>query len=309
MNNNILILGSNGFLGKSVTKIFDDNNVKYLSPPSKELNLLNASELDNYLSRNKVDCIVHLSALCGGIKFNQDNPAKLLYENTMMGLNVYEQARLNGVKKIYSMGTICMYPKFCPSIPFLEDDIWSGSEEETNKPYSEAKRNLLMLSQTYRQQWGVGGVFLVPLNLYGPQDSMDVDKSHVIPGLIVKMLLAKKNKEKSIKAFGTGSATRSFLYVEDLAQCIYKVVSENLDIDVPINVGTQEEILIKDLAYLIKDLTEFDGEIIFSGEVSDGQPRRLISTERCDRLLDFTATTTLREGLIKTISWYKEQIK
>lgn len=300
----ILITGSGGFLGKHVLKELNNYNINYLAPRSSELNILNFAELSNYLLQHKPDTILHMAAMCGGIVKNSHLPADFLYLNTQMALNIYEAARRCNVTNIYSLGSVCMYPLHCPT-PFKEDDIWNGAAEPTNFPYGQAKRTLMMLGQTYRAQYGFTGAHLIPVNMYGPYDSFDEQKSHVIPALIKKFINAKKNNLSRIECFGTGTATREFLYAGDAAQVITQTVITNFDCDLPINLGVGKDITIKNLALLISNIVGYNGDIIFQTDGLDGQPKRLLDVSRAKKLLNWTAQTNLKDGLIKTIQWYR----
>ena len=289
----IFITGGTGFLGKHVFEEFSKNET--FAPSSKEVDCLEAKELNYFVYKYKPDVILHMAASCGGILANQNSPADFLRDNTQMALNIYEAARNNDIKYVYSLGSVCMYPKFCP-VPFKEDDIWNGPAEETNFPYGQAKRTLLMLSQTYRNQYEIKGAHLIPVNLYGPYDHFDLTNSHVIPALINKFTNASKNNLPFVECWGSGEATREFLFAEDAAEAISKTVLTGFDSNLPINLGTGTDISIKDLASLIKELTEFKGDIKFTGEVSDGQPKRLLDVSRAKKLLNWTAKTSLRKG-------------
>lgn len=306
----VFITGGNSFLGHHLLSLFDKAGIEYYAPSSSIINLLDYEDTRSYLE-NKFsgfggyNAVLHLAAKCGGIQANSNNPADFLRENTQMGLNVYELARHFEIPYVYSLGTVCMYPKY-GKIPLREDEIWEGFPEETNAPYSQAKRTLLMLHQTYREQYGMKGAFLVPVNLMGEFDSFHPNKSHVIPALIKKFVDAEEQGSFQVNCFGSGYATREFLYAGDAAEAIFQVVSSLFDYEQPINLGTGKDILIKDLAYLIKELVDFDGEIVFDGSVSDGQPKRRLDVSRAKEVMNWEAKTSLREGLIKTIDWYRK---
>lgn len=302
----VLITGANGFLGHHVKKTFASSEINILTPRSSELNVLNFDELRAYLLVNKPTTILHMAAVCGGIVKNFHIPADFLRDNTQMALNVYEAARQCNIKNIYSLGSVCMYPLHCPT-PFKEDDIWNGAAEPTNFPYGQAKRTLLMLSQTYRTQYGFTGAHLIPVNMYGTYDSFDDQKSHVIPALIKKFMNAKKNNLPQVECLGTGTATREFLYAGDAAEAIFKTVASNFDCEMPINLGIGQDISINDLSILIKNLVDYHGNITFKDDGLDGQPKRLLDVTRAKNLLGWTAKTELKDGLIKTIEWYTKQ--
>jgi len=303
----VLITGGNGFLGKHVIKKLQISAHSFIAPTSKELNLLNIEKTIRFIQYYKPTSILHMAALCGGILANKNSPADFLRDNTQMGINIFEAARMANVEFVHSLGSICMFPKFCPT-PFKEDDLWNGAAEETNFPYGQAKRTLLMLSNTYRSQYKIKGSFLMPVNLYGPHDHFDdLENSHVIPALINKFENARANNLPYVECWGTGEITREFLYAEDAAIAISHVVSSNFDSNLPINLGTGQQISIKQLANLIKKLTGYTGDIIFTGEVSNGQPTRQLDVSRAKKLLNWEASTSLEKGLKKSIEWYRSR--
>ncbi|MBT9132859.1 MAG: GDP-L-fucose synthase [Firmicutes bacterium] len=250
----------------------------------------------------KSEVVIHLAARVGGIGANMKNPGSFFYENLMMGVQMMEQGRLCGVEKFVAIGTICAYPKFAP-IPFREEDLWAGYPEETNAPYGLAKKMLLVQSQAYRQQYGFNSIYLLPVNLYGPGDDFDPEYSHVIPALIKKVFDAMDNNERHIVVWGTGKATREFLYVGDAAEGIV-LATEKYNKPDPVNLGAGFEISIKSLVELMCELTGFDGEIIWDTSKPDGQPRRCLDTSKAKKEFGFKAKTSFREGLKKTIEWY-----
>lgn len=305
----VLITGANGFLGNHVLpkiyELLEEQGTPFVfAPNSRLLNLLNREQTIDYISAIKPDTILHMAALCGGILANKNSPADFLHKNVDMASNLYHAAQKAGCTKIYSLGSVCAYPKFCP-VPFKEDNLWNGYPEETNAPYGMAKRLLLMMHQTYRAQYGFTGAHLIPVNLYGEHDHFDLTNSHVIPALINKFTTAIENNSPSVECWGTGEATREFLYAGDAAAAISKAVVSGFDSDLPINLGTGKEISIKDLSYLIRDITGYTGEIVFNGAVSDGQPKRMLDVSRAKELLDWTADTSLKDGLKKTLEWFK----
>ena len=239
----------------------------------------------------------------GGIGYNRDNPGALFYENIMMGVQLIQEGYLQGLEKFVALGTICAYPKFTP-VPLNEDDLWNGYPEETNAPYGLAKKMMLVQSQAYRQQYGFNSIFLLPVNLYGPGDNFNPQSSHVIPSLIKKCFDAKRRGEKEIVAWGTGSVTREFFYVEDAAEAII-LAMENYNKSEPVNIGAGFEISIRDLTEMIVELTCFTGKISWDATQPDGQPRRMLDTTRARNKFGFQAKTGLREGLQKTIAWYE----
>lgn len=300
----ILVTGGTGFLGKHVVdKLLYEDHVVY-APNSRQLNLLNKEQTDDYIRKTSPEVILHMAAVCGGILANKNSPADFLQKNTEMAVNIFEIAKLYKCTKIYTLGSVCAYPKLCQT-PFKEDDIWNGYPEETNAPYGMAKRLLLMMSQCYRIQYGFSGAHLIPVNLYGEHDHFDLINSHVIPALIRKFDDAVSLHKSHVECWGTGSATREFLYAGDAAEAIVKAVTSELDYDLPINLGTGQDISIKELAHLIASLFDYKGEIVFTGEVSDGQPKRLLDVSRAEHVLGWRAETSLEDGLKKTIAWYK----
>jgi GDP-L-fucose synthase len=252
----------------------------------------------------RANIVIHLAARVGGIGANRANPGKFFYDNAMMGIQLIEQGRLIDLEKLVALGTVCSYPKFAP-VPFDEKTLWDGYPEETNAPYGLAKKMLLAQSQAYRTQYGFNSIFLVPVNLYGPRDNFDLETSHVIPALIRKCLEAKRRDLPEIVCWGDGTPTREFLYVEDCAEAIL-LATERYNGSEPVNIGTGKEISIKDLIELIAELTGYKGCITWDIEKPNGQPRRCLNIERAKELFGFTATTTLREGLRRTIDWYME---
>jgi len=300
----ILVTGGTGFLGKHIVPKLQEKNDVW-APSSRELDVLDFSRFEDKVSTYRPDVILHMAAKCAGILGNRINPADFLRDNTQMGINVYEAARINNIKKVYSLGSVCAYPKFCPA-PFKEDNIWNGAAEETNFPYGQAKRTLMMLGQTYRQQYGLQGAHLIPVNMYGEYDSFDLTYSHVIPALIRKFEEAIRTDSPTVKCWGTGEATREFLYAGDASEAIAKAINDGLDTDLPINLGVGKDISIKDLSHLIGSLTGFQGEIVFTNEVSDGQPKRMLDVTRAKEMLGWVAATDFKTGLMRTIQWYRD---
>jgi len=300
----ILVTGGTGFLGKHVVPKLQNDQHEVWAPSSKELDMLDFAKFEDNVMKYHPDVILHMAAKCAGILGNRINPADFLRDNTQMALNVYEATRIHRIQKVYSLGSVCAYPKFCPA-PFKEDDIWNGPAEETNFPYGQAKRTLMMLGQTYRQQYGIRGAHLIPVNMYGEYDSFDLTYSQVIPALIRKFEEAIRSNNPVVKCWGTGEATREFLYAGDASVAIAKAINEGLDTSLPINLGVGSDISIKDLAHLIGDLTGFQGEIIFNGEVSDGQPKRMLDVSRAKEMIGWTANTNFKTGLMRTIEWYR----
>ena len=276
-------------------------------PRSAEYNLTKEEAIIRLFKGTKPDVIIHLAAVVGGIGANRENPGRFFYENLIMGALLMEQARLFGVKKFVAVGTICSYPKYT-LVPFKEENLWDGYPEETNAPYGLAKKMMLVQSQAYRQQYGFNSIFLLPVNLYGPGDNFDPQSSHVIPALIKKCVDAIQNKENQIVVWGTGKATREFLYVEDCAEAIL-LATEKYNKEDPVNIGAGFELSIKELAELIAELTGFKGRIVWDSTQPDGQPRRMLDTTRAFQEFGFKARTNFREGLKEAIEWYKERSK
>lgn len=271
-------------------------------PRSKETDL---RKLENCQEAVKnIDLVIHLAARVGGIGFNRMYPAQLFYDNAIMGIQLMEAARLDGVEKFVVVGTVCAYPKFAP-VPFREDEIWNGYPEETNAPYGLAKKMLLIQSQAYRQQYDFNSIFLLPVNLYGPGDNFDPESSHVIPALIRKFNEAVKSGSKTVEVWGTGAASREFLYVKDAARGIV-MAAERYDKPDPVNLGSGKEMSIKDLVEIIARLTGFEGEISWDTTKPDGQPRRCLDVSKAKMEFGFEAEMGFEEGLRRTISWYKE---
>jgi GDP-L-fucose synthase len=302
----ITVTGGAGFLGSHVVEALERAGCRNVFVPrSAEYDLRRADAVVRMYSDSRPEIVIHLAAVVGGIGANRENPGRFFYENMMMGTEVMEQARLNGVEKFVAAGTVCAYPKDTP-VPFREDDLWKGYPEETNAPYGLAKKMLLVQSQAYREQYGFNAIYLLPVNLYGPRDSFDPAKSHVIPALIKKCVDAVESGARSIEIWGTGSASREFLYVEDCARAIV-LATERYDEPEPVNLGSGREIRIRELVMLIAELTGFSGEIVWDGTKPDGQPRRCLDVSRAEREFGFRATTDLIEGLRRTIDWYQAE--
>lgn len=302
-NKNILVTGGAGFLGSFVIEKLRRRNVKEEQlkiPRSRDLDL---TRMDNCIKAVKgVDVVIHLAARVGGIGYNRANPATLFYDNAIMGIQMMEAARREGVEKYVAVGTVCAYPKFTP-VPFREEDLWNGYPEETNAPYGLAKKMLLVQSQAYRQQYGFNAIYLLPVNLYGPGDNFNPESSHVIPALIKKFVEAVREDKKTVDVWGTGKASREFLYVEDAAEGIV-LAAERYDKPDPVNLGAGFEISIRDLASLISELTGYRGEIVWDATKPDGQPRRCLVVSRAKKEFGFEARVDFREGLKRTIDWY-----
>jgi len=301
----IVVTGGNGFLGKSVCKKLrekKDYDVHCLYG-KQHWDLTNQKQVDYLYKEQKPDVIVHLAAKVGGIGANKANPGLFFYENLAMGMNLIETARkYNKLKKFIMVGTVCSYPKYTP-VPFKEESLWSGYPEETNAPYGIAKKTLTEMLAAYNQQYGLNCTNLIPVNMYGPHDNFNPESSHVIPALILKFAKAIENDEKEVKVWGTGKASREFLYVDDCAEAIKR----SLEIDTtpePINIGTGSEISIANLAQKIKDIMGYKGYVVFNQNGLDGQPRRCLDTSRAKEILGFEAETKFKKGLGDTIDWY-----
>ena len=302
---NIVVTGGAGFLGSFVVeKLQKAGCEKIFVPRSAEYNLVEREACRRLYRDVKPDIVIHLAAKVGGIGANRENPGSFFYDNLMMGVQLIEEGRLFGLEKFVALGTICAYPKFTP-VPFKEDDLWNGYPEETNAPYGLAKKMLLVQSQAYRQQYGFNSIYLLPVNLYGPKDNFDPSSSHVIPALIKKCVDAVKSASGSITVWGTGKATREFLYVEDAAEGIV-LATEKYNGNEPVNLGTGFEISIKDLVDLIARFTGFTGEVSFDATKPDGQPRRCLDTSRAFTEFGYKAKIGFEEGLKRTVEWYMQ---
>jgi len=305
-NSSILVTGGTGFLGSRVVSLLKNRGAENIIISHSNKNDLRLKESCSDITKN-IDIVFHIAAKVGGIGFNQEKPAELFYDNLMMGTNLMEEARKNGVKKFVALGTICSYPKFTP-IPFAENDIWNGYPEETNAPYGLAKKMLLVQSQAYFQQYNFNSIVVFPTNLYGPRDNFSEDSSHVIPALIKKVFFAKNADKKKITLWGDGSPSRDFLYVDDAAEGII-LAAEKYNNQEPINLGTSEEITIKELIEKIQKIMNTDLEIEWELEKPNGQPRRCVSFEKAKNKIDFSPKINLEEGLRKTINWYEQEMK
>lgn len=304
-NKKITVTGGSGFLGQAVVAELKKQNCNNIFiPRSKDYDLRKEQDIKNMFNDHPSNIIIHLAASCGGIGFNRDNPATLFYDNIMMGTQLMEVSRQMNVEKFVAIGTICAYPNLTP-VPFKEEDLWKGYPEVTNAPYGLAKKMMLVQSQAYRQQYDFNSIYLLPVNLYGPNDNFDLEKSHVIPAMIRKVHEAIQNNQNQITLWGDGSASREFLYVEDAAKAIVKA-TQSYDKSEPVNIGASCEITIKELAELICKLMNFKGQIIWDTTKPNGQPRRCLDTSKAQEEFDFKANTSLEEGLKKTIQWFQE---
>ena len=301
----VVVTGGAGFLGRFVvSRLARFPGVEIVVPRSREYDLVEGVNVRRLLADTDPDLLIHLAAVVGGIGHNQKNPGRFFYDNLMMGTQLIEQSRRHGVKKFVAIGTVCAYPKFTPT-PFKEDDIWNGYPEETNAPYGLAKKMMLVQSQSYREQYGFNSIFLLPANLYGPGDNFDLETSHVIPALIRKCVEAQQRGDAFIEAWGSGLVSREFLYVEDCAEGIVRA-SALYNEPAAVNLGSGQEVVIRDLVETIARLTGFEGEIRWRSDRPDGQPRRQLDTSRAFEKFGFRAETSLEEGLKRTIDWYKQ---
>jgi GDP-L-fucose synthase len=302
-NRRVVVTGGHGFLGSFVVEKLRAAGAKeVVVPRSKTHDLRVQTEAMRLFTDAQPDIFIHLAAVVGGIGANRENPGRFFYDNAIMGLNVIEAARIAGIEKFVCIGTICSYPKFTP-VPFREDDFWNGYPEETNAPYGLAKKMLLVQLQAYRQQYGFNGIYLTPVNLYGPRDNFDLQSSHVIPALIRKCLEAKQSGSGVITAWGTGNATREFLYVEDAADAIV-IAAEKYSKPDLLNLGSGQEISVRDLLETIRTVTACSAKVRWDESKPDGQPRRCLDTTRAAAEFGWRAKTPLSSGLQETVDWY-----
>jgi GDP-L-fucose synthase len=300
----LVVTGGAGFLGGFVVeKLRALGFGKIFIPRKKDFDLTREADVERLYREEKPDVVLHLAAEVGGIGANRDNPGRFFFANLAMGMHLIEQARRNKIKKFVQVGTICAYPKFTP-VPFREEELWNGYPEETNAPYGVAKKSLLVMCQAYREQYGLNAIYLLPVNLYGPRDNFDLHSSHVIPALIRKYVEARDAGAKEISAWGTGSASREFLYVEDCAEGIVGAL-QKYDSAEPVNLGSGREITIKNLTELTARLAKFGGKTVWDASKPDGQPRRCLDVSQAEKAFGFAAKTSLEEGLAKTIAWFE----
>jgi GDP-L-fucose synthase len=306
-NKKVIVTGGAGFLGKSVVMKLDEAGCKNIFIPTfEEYDLRELAVIKKMYAHAKADIVIHLAATVGGIGANLNKPGSYFYDNLVMGIQLIEQARITGIEKFVIIGTICAYPKITP-VPFREDNLWNGYPDEITGPYGLAKKMLLVQSQSYRQQYGFNSIFLLPVNLYGPDDNFDPKFSHVVPALIRKFYEAKINNSGEVIVWGTGNATREFIYVQDCAEGIVKA-TQSYEKSEPVNIGTGVETPIKDLAEMIKHLIGYKGRIIWDASKPDGQPRRCLDVSRALKEFGFKAKTNFDVGLKKTIEWYADSM-
>ncbi|MEX0874598.1 MAG: GDP-L-fucose synthase [Actinomycetota bacterium] len=301
----VLVTGGSGFLGsRMVDRLRTEGTKEIIAPRSSEADLRQPGVVRDLLDQTRPDAVIHLAAVVGGIGANMAAPGRFFYENAVMGIHLIEESRLAGVEKFVCAGTVCAYPKFVP-VPFREEDLWDGYPEETNAPYGLAKKMLLVQLQSYRDEYGFNGIYLLPVNLYGPGDNIDPLTSHVIPALIRKCVEAVERGDDEIVCWGTGNASREFLYVDDAATGIVAAL-RSYDGAEPVNLGSGQEITIRDLVAKIAEIAGFEGRIEWDSSKPDGQPRRSLDTSRAEREFGFRASTSFDQGLRATVEWYKD---
>jgi len=304
-NKKVIVTGGSGFLGSFVVeKLKQRNAADVFVPRSSQYDLRQTDEITRMLQDFKADMIIHLAALAGGIGANSARPAEFFYNNLMMGVPLLHQAWQQNVEKFVAVGSICSYPKFTP-LPFKEENLWDGYPEETNAPYGLAKKMLLVQAQAYRQQYGYNTIYLMPVNLYGPRDNFNLETSHVIPALIRKAIEAGERGDKELPVWGDGSPTREFLYVEDAADGII-AAAENYNGSEPVNIGSGQEMSIKDLVEMVVRLTDFNGQLVWQTDKPNGQPRRGLDVSRAKEYFGWSAQVSFEEGMRRTIEWFKE---
>jgi GDP-L-fucose synthase len=299
----VVVTGGSGFLGQFVVRKLRELGCRQVFVPrSAEYDLREKDDVERLFDVARPHMIIHLAAVVGGIGANRTHPGLFFHDNAMMGLQMIEGARRHGTEKFVCVGTVCSYPKFTP-VPFREENLWNGYPEETNAPYGLAKKMLLVQLQAYREEYGLHGIYLVPVNLYGPRDNFDLETSHVIPALIRKCVEAKRAGAPNVVVWGTGQATREFLYVEDAAEAIV-LGAEKYDAVEPVNLGSGQEVSVRELVELIRNMAQYEGTIVWDRTKPDGQPRRSLDISKARDLLGWQAGTTLRQGLERTMEWY-----
>lgn len=302
----VVVTGGSGFLGRRVVAALERRGcARVFAPRSVQYDLREKAQVIRLFEQERPQVVIHLAAVVGGIGANRAHPGRFFYENLVMGVETLEQARLFGVRKFVGIGTICAYPKFTP-VPFREDDLWNGYPEETNAPYGLAKKMLLVQSQAYREEYGMDAIHLLPVNLYGPGDNFDPATSHVIPAMIRRMDEARRAGHDEVVLWGDGSPTREFLFVDDAAEGVV-LATERYDGAEPVNLGSGQEIAIRDLAPIVAKATGFTGRIAWDTSKPNGQPRRGLDTSRAERAFGFRATTPFDEGLAATVAWWRAQ--
>ena len=300
------VTGGAGFLGRPVVRRLQARGAQVFVPRSCEFDLRTEAGVRAFYQAARPRMVIHLAAVVGGIGANQVNPGRFLYDNAMMALQIIEQGRVYGLEKFVGLGTICAYPKYTP-VPFQESELWNGYPEETNAPYGLAKKLMLVQLQAYRRQYGLNGIYLLPVNLYGPGDNFDPETSHVIPAMIRKFWAAVARGDGSVTLWGTGNASREFLFVEDCAEAIV-LAAERYNAPEPVNIGNGREISIRDLAAMIADAVGFQGEIVWDASRPDGQPRRCLDIARAQALFGFRAGTSFESGLRQTVAWWRDSV-
>ena len=301
----VVVTGGAGFLGSFLVPMLEEQGAHVVIPRRREYNLTEQADTRRLIIAARPDIVIHLAAEVGGIGANRGNPGRFFYANMAMGLNMIEESRRSGVSKFVQVGTVCAYPKFTP-VPFREEELWNGYPEETNAPYGIAKKSLLVMLQGYREQYGLNGIYLLPVNLYGPRDNFDLETSHVIPALIRKFIAARDEGRDEVVVWGTGAASREFLYVEDAARGIF-MATQQYDGPEPVNVGAGREVTIRELIETIGALTGYSGSITWDTSKPDGQPRRMLETSRAKAAFGFTAEVELEDGLARTIEWWEQE--
>jgi GDP-L-fucose synthase len=307
-NSKLLVTGGSGFVGSAVIRLLRERGCQNIAAPrSREYDLVRAADVERLMADVEPDLVIHLAARVGGIGANSARPGAFFFDNAMMGIQLMEVARLSGVQKFVSVGTVCAYPKYTP-VPFREDDLWNGYPEETNAPYGLAKRMLLVQGQAYREEYGFNSIYLLPVNIYGPGDNFDPASSHVIPALIKRFVDAKVTGTDRVVNWGDGTPTREFLYVDDAAEALV-LATERYDGPEPVNIGTGQEISMRELSETIAKEVGYQGEMLWDTSKPNGQPRRRLDISRARQLFGFEASTELADGLRQTVNWYLTQTR